>query len=357
MTLVITAVTHAPWILPMRQPFVTAQGHKTVSRNLLITITLADGAGRRRAGRGEASSSLAWPGDTMPAMRRCVEAAARRLVGASPAAAWRHLHDAWTEPDARPAALGAVECALASAEAAAAGVPLWRALASSVAGRPAARPRSVATSVTISAWPALVAEGAARAAMQRGFRSFKVKVTGADPQNDLARLMAVHRAAPRAELLVDANQGFTPRAALAFARAMRLLRLPVALFEQPVARDDLDGLAQVARDSGLPVAADESVCRPAEARRLIARRGAQVINLKLAKSGLLGAREIIRLARRARVRLMLGCMAESAVGLAPSVHLACGSGVFHYIDLDSHLLVDGPSTTAFRTRGPRLSVA
>ncbi|MBI4227609.1 MAG: dipeptide epimerase [Candidatus Omnitrophica bacterium] len=352
---VIAAVTHAPWNLPLRQPFVTARGRKTVSQNLLITVTLAGGS-RRWTGRGEASASLAWPDDAQPAMRQCLHALSPRLIGAPARRAWHDLREAWSAPNASPAALSAVECALATAEAAAAGLPLWRALASRMVGV-ATRPRPVMTSLTISAWPVSMAEAAARAAARRGFRRLKVKVTGANPDDDLARLMAVHRAAPRATLLVDANQGFPPRGAIAFARAMRLLRLPVALFEQPVPAADVEGMAQVARARVVPVAADESVRRPAEARRLLAEGGASVINLKLAKSGLLGAREIIRLARRARVDLMLGCMAESAVGLAPSVHLACGSGAFRYIDLDSHLLVDGPKTTAFRTRGPRLSVA
>ncbi len=353
---VITAVTHRPWNLPLRQPFVTARGHKTLSRNLLVTVTLSDGPRRQTHGHGEASASLAWPDDSQPAMARCLTRVGPELIGLPVTAAWRRLHDAWNTADARPAALGAVECALATAEAKAAGVPLWRQLARQVAGVQGRR-RSVTTMLTISAWPVPVAERATREAARRGFRRLKVKVTGTAPEDDLARLVAVHRAAPHAALLVDANQGFTAQGALAFARAMQRIRLPVILFEQPVSRDDLDGMARVARESGLRVAADESVCRPADARRLIRRRAAHIFNLKLAKSGLLGAREIIRLARRARVGLMLGCMAESAIGLAPSVHLACGSGLFRYVDLDSHLLVAGPRTPAFRTDGPRLSVA
>lgn len=356
MTLTLVALTAEPFTLPLRQPFVTARGEKTVSRNLLITATLTDGR-RRWIGRGEASSSLAWPDETVPAMRRSVQALAANAVGRTPAAAGRGIGQCWHDSATSAAALSAVECALASAEAAALGVPLWRWLAQRLTGRAPMCPRPVTTSVTISAWAPTMAETAARAAARRGFRWLKVKVTGDDPQGDLARLMAVHRAAPYAELWLDANQGFTATEALAFARAVRILRLPVTLFEQPVPHGDLDGMARVTRDSAIPIVADESVRRPADARRLIARRGARVINLKLAKSGLTGAREIVRLARRARLGLMLGCMAESAVGLVPSVHLACGSGAFRYVDLDSHLLVDGPSTRAFRTQGPRLSVA
>ena len=70
-----------------------------------------------------------------------------------------------------------------------------------------------------------------------------------------------------------------------------------------------------------------------------------------------GALEIIRLPKKTDTRLMIGCMAESAARLWPSVALACGTDAFHYIDLDSHLLVASPPGPAgFQTRGDRLSV-
>ena len=101
--------------------------------------------------------------------------------------------------------------------------------------------------------------------------------------------------------------------------------------------------------------ADESARSVEEARRLIRRKTVSAINIKLAKSGLSGAREIIRLARPAGVRLMIGCMAESAVGLSHSVALACGSGAFDFVDLDSHLLVVSPHCRlGFSAHGPRL---
>ena len=348
----IRAVTVRPLHLPLRQPFITSRGQKTVSRNLLVTVTFADGT----VGLGEASESLAWPEDSPQAMQRCLTQIIPRLIGQSPAGAWRRLRQAWTSAGASPAALSAAECAMASAEAASQGVPLWRWCAQRLGTRPR-RPRTIATSLTISAWPPAAAGRTARWAAAHGFRQLKVKVTGRDPDQDLMRLVAVHRAAPRATLLVDANQGFAVRHAIAFSRAFRQFRLPVVAFEQPVPYDDLEGMAQLTRDAGVPIVADETVRTLADARRLAARRSAHVINVKLAKSGLIGALDIIRLATTHRLGLMIGCMAESAVGLAPSVHLACGTGAFRYVDLDSHLLVKNPAgRPAFTTRGPRLSV-
>ena len=346
-------ITDHPLWLPMRQPFVTARGHKTVTRNRLLTIRLTDGS----AGAGEASESLAWPNDSPARMRRCVTALRPRLVGQTLPGAWRQLRDAWCQPWASPAALSAFECALASAEARVGGIPLWRYFAHRL-GQRRAHPRVVHTSLTISAWPATVAARAARRAAAQQFRLLKVKVTGRDPDADLMRLVAVHHAAPASRLIVDANQGFSAPQALFFARVMRRFRLPVVAFEQPVRYDDLEGMAMLTREAGTPIVADESVRTPHDARRIIARHAAHILNLKLAKSGLLGTLEMMRQAQRRRVRLMIGCMAESARGLGPSVHLACGSGAFHYVDLDSHLLVKNPpGAVGFLARGPTLSVS
>ena len=82
-----------------------------------------------------------------------------------------------------------------------------------------------------------------------------------------------------------------------------------------------------------------------------------MINVKLAKCGLFGALEIIRRSKIAETRLMIGCMAESAIGLSPSVALACGTGAFDFADLDSHLLVISPACRpGFSTHGAKLSV-
>ena len=341
----IASIELIPWNLPMRRTFVTARGSKSVSRNLLVVVRLEDGT----VGCGEASASLAWPDQTQSAMKRALAPLAQRAIG-TPIARWRQpAEQAWEAVPRFPTAAAALECALLNAYARSSGISLWKWFGG--------KNRSVTTSLTISAWPPEVAARAARGAYQSGFRKLKIKLTGRNVEEDLDRLRAVHRAAPRAELWLDGNQGFTPSRAILFCARARREVLPVRLFEQPVHRQDLEGLAQVERKTGIPVAADESVRSPDEARALIRCRGVSAINVKLAKSGISGALEIVRLAQKAGLRLMIGCMAESAVGLFPSVALACGTGAFHYIDLDSHLLVvSPPGETGFTSRGARLSI-
>lgn len=329
----------------MRRPFVTALGSKQASRNLLVVLRLSDGT----AGYGEASASLAWPDQNRPAMEKALAPLMRGMLR-RPLSGYRRLAEETFEAIPRfPTAAAAMECALLDAYTRSRGISLWKWFGG--------KRRSVATSLAISAWPSAVAATAARHAAKQGFRHLKVKLTGSDLDADLKRLLAVHRAAPKAALWLDGNQGFTLKEALLFCRAVRDRRLPAALFEQPLPRAQWASFREIERAGGIPVVADESARSVDQALQLIRRKAVSAVNVKLAKCGLAGAQEIIRAAKKSGVRLMIGCMAESAIGLAPSVALACGSGAFEYVDLDSHLLSVPPRCRpGFSTRGPKLSV-
>src|SRR5262249_4558840 len=96
---------------------------------------------------------------------------------------------------------------------------------------------------------------------------------------------------------------------------------------------------------------------PADAVRLVQETQVQGINIKLMKSGINGALDIIAIARAAGRELMIGCMLESRRGIAASLALACGTGAFDYVDLDSHLLLNEEGENPyFRQEGPALKV-
>jgi L-alanine-DL-glutamate epimerase-like enolase superfamily enzyme len=107
----------------------------------------------------------------------------------------------------------------------------------------------------------------------------------------------------------------------------------------------------------MPVLADESVLTAADAVRIFEAEAADGVNIKVAKSGLLGALDIIHIAQRFKKQLAIGCMEESKLGLAASVRLACGTGAFDWIDLDSVFLLDSALPRGgFLMKGPKLSV-
>ena len=214
--------------------------------------------------------------------------------------------------------------------------------------------RELETDLTLSAASPPVAGAAAARASAEGFRFLKLKV-GTGPAQDIRRALAVRDSAPGAKLILDGNQGLDASQALRLAEQCAKRGLRVVLFEQPLQRDDLQGMAWLRRRSPFPIAADESVRSAREAFQVLDREAADVINVKIAKTGLQESLEIVSLAKAAGKRLMIGCMRESLRGLAASAHLACGTGAFDFVDLDSdHLLAGAAPTAEFVRSGPIL---
>jgi L-alanine-DL-glutamate epimerase-like enolase superfamily enzyme len=174
------------------------------------------------------------------------------------------------------------------------------------------------------------------------FPAIKVKL-GAP--GDVENLKRVRRRFP-GRLQVDANAAWNA------ADAVRVLReiepLGIELVEQPVARGDLDGLRWVRDRSPIPVFADESCHRLPDVALLAGR--VDGINLKIMKTG--GIREMLRMIHAARahgMKVMLGSMVESSLGLTAAAQVA---PLADYLDLDGHwLLAADPFDGAPRERG------
>lgn len=174
-------------------------------------------------------------------------------------------------------------------------------------------------------------EMARQAAAAARYGTLKIKL-GSD--DDVARLAAVRAARPDASLRVDANAGWSTDEAVRLIE--RLERFGLELIEQPVRRDDFAGMGYVQAHTSIPVVADES-CQSLADVEALARAGVRGINLKLMKAGGLGPG--LRMARRAKqlgMRLMLGCMIETSIGVTAMAHLA---GLADWLDLDGPLLI------------------
>ena len=215
------------------------------------------------------------------------------------------------------------------------GVPLWRLFGLS--------PEAPPTSFTIGIDSLDGTRDRARRA--KDFRALKVKVGGAE---DLARLEAV-REESRAPLRVDANEGWTLE--LATELMPELIRLDVEFVEQPFPADDVDSFRALRELSPrLPVVVDEGCHDLADVAP--AAGYADGINVKLAKSG--GVREAVRMIHAARalgLRVMLGCMVESQLAVAPAAAIA---SLADWVDLDGHLLLSEQPFTGLRFEDGRV---
>lgn len=197
------------------------------------------------------------------------------------------------------------------------------------------------TDITISVNdPEEMAEDA-RQAVLLGYDTLKIKV-GKDSLMDLERIRTIRKAlGGKVKLRLDANQGWKPREAVGLIRRMEDDGLDIELVEQPVKAGDLEGLKYVTRHANTPVLADESVFSPQDALTIMQERAADLINIKLMKTGgIHQALKICALAEIYGMECMIGCMLESRLSVAAAAHLAAGRRIITRYDLD------GPSLCA-----------
>ncbi len=241
-----------------------------------------------------------------------------------------------------PAARAALDMALWDLAAREAGVPLVRLWGGEL--------RPLPTSVTIGVCSVEETLEAGRRWIEQGFRILKVKI-GEDVELDVERLRRLRAVlGTEVALRVDGNQGYTIEAARALLRGTADLHLE--MLEQPLDARDLDGLAELRRESRVPIVVDESARSPEEARAIIDRQAAHGINIKLMKcGGPSQARVIHDRAHAAGLSLMLGCNDETRVSIAAAAHLSVALPGVVYADLDGHMdLSRDPASGGFEIR-------
>ena len=177
-------------------------------------------------------------------------------------------------------------------------------------------------------------------AIEQGFETLKIKV-GKDPALDIERIKAIYAAVnERALIRLDANQGWTPKQTVSVLRELENSGVQLELVEQPVRGDDIEGMKYVTERIDTPVMADESSFGPKEAIELIRTRAADIINIKLMKTGgISNAVKIADIAGIYGVNCMIGCMLESSIGVAAAAHIAVAkASVITKVDLDTPAL-------------------
>jgi len=307
---------------PLASAFTISRGSK--SEAVVVIAELADGTHRGRgesvpyARYGETPDGIAAALEAMrPALRRGLDRAA--LQRAMPPGAARN----------------ALDCAYWDVNAKAAGCR-----AHELAGLAAPEPRVTAYTISL-ATPEAMAEAAERAAWRP---LLKVKLGGAGGgHDDGRRIAAVRRAAPKAELIVDANEGWDTESLADNLTACA--EAGVTLIEQPLAEGRDEALARIRRP--IPVCADESVhdCRSLDA--LTGKYDA--VNIKLDKTG--GLTEALALAAEAERRglaIMVGCMVATSLAMAPAMLVAQRARI---VDLDGPLLLATDRPDGLRYEG------
>ena len=291
---------------PIAGSFIISRGAKTEAVTVVVELRRGD-----HVGRGECVPYPRYgetPEETLKVLQAMGEAVSRgldrqTLQGALPAGAARN----------------ALDCALIDLEAKRSGQHAWTML-----GQP--EPKACTTAYTISLGSPETMAAASEKAAHRAL--LKIKLGG---DGDGERIAAVRRAAPKSELIVDANEAWTPsnleRNLAACAEA------GVTLVEQPLPAGWDEMLGRIRRP--IAVCADESVH---DRKSLDALRGRyDAVNIKLDKTG--GLTEAMAMADAATTlgfRIMVGCMVATSLSMAPAMLLTPRA---RFVDLDGPLLL------------------
>ena len=218
------------------------------------------------------------------------------------------------------AARNAVDCALWDLEAKRAGVRVW-----DLADLPAPEPVTTVYTLGVDE-PAIMGE---RARENSDRPRLKLKMTGDGA--DLERVRNIHKNAPNARLVVDANEGWSIEQYLEYAPQFK--ELGVEMIEQPLPSTDDEQLRGV--DRSIPVCADESCHDRATLPALVGKY--DMINIKLDKTG--GLTEALNLrdaAMKQGLSIMVGCMIGTSLAMAPGILVAQAATI---VDLDGPLLL------------------
>ena len=335
----IRSVTVEPLNIPLLEPFTIATGSVSEARNVLITVTLEDGS----VGYGESAPFSPSTGETqetaLAAARGCAT-----LIEGKDAAYWRTLSKLMRSVYfSQATALAGIEMALLDALTRSYGIPLYVFFGGAS--------NSVETDMSIPLVTPEHGYDLAKDIVARGITSIKIKV-GGNIIDDVARVEAIREAAPGLGLTLDANQGYTANEALLCLEALNDHDIRPLMMEQPVHKDDYEGLRYVTQHTTVPIAADESAYSAANVAHLIAMGAANVVNIKLMKCGFVEALDIAAVCRATHTQLMIGAMMESRLAISAAAHFVAGLGGFRYIDLDTPmLLADDPFTGGYEQRG------
>lgn len=161
--------------------------------------------------------------------------------------------------------------------------------------------------------------------VERGWRILKVKVGRLSPDEDVAMVRALREAVGDSiSIRADANQAYDLKTALRVTEQMAPYRLD--FMEQPVHMDDLDGMAEITRQSPIPIMADESAKSLESLAAIAKRRAADYVSIYIiGPGGILNSKKMASLAQAFRMRGYVGGALESVIGATAGLHLAASS--------------------------------
>lgn len=342
----IRGVTYREVVRPLRTTFSTSLGSKKVMSSVMVRVCLNDGS----VGIGECPTSLAIADETVPAIKSVIKEIIPFLKKRSAGDYTEVIPVLRARFPRNPMTISGLEVALFRAWISSNNIDEHSFFGGKLG--------FLETDITVPFARDVVFLGKwMNYAVNTGFSVFKIKVGGnLNEDNRLVERVVdyVKDHMPAFVFRFDGNQGFTTKSYLAFIDIVMKKGYPIELFEQPLPKTDYRGLKEITQRSPVPIILDETVFTVSDLTRVIDDSLGDGINIKVAKSGITESIKLYKLAKKAGLQLMIGCMTETMAGISAGINIAAGLGGFDYIDLDGvHFLHHGKNYGAIKLSGPR----
>ncbi|MFS0782595.1 mandelate racemase/muconate lactonizing enzyme family protein [Bacillus sp. 1P06AnD] len=316
--------------VPLVKPFKTALRTVLQAESIVVKIQCDNGI----TGWGEAPPTHVITGDSLPGIAGAIEQVLKPvLLGQNALHFEKIFHLIERSLVGNPSAKAAVDMALYDCLAQSANLPLYQYLGG--------YRNTLETDFTVSVnSPAEMGKDAESYCL-KGFNVLKVKVGKDEPLLDVERIKTIRQSVGKdVNIRLDANQGWSVKAAIQTIRKLEDSGLGIELIEQPVHREDIQGLRMVTNAVETPIMADESVFSLQDAFEVLKTRSADLINIKLMKcGGIQNALQINKMAELCGVECMIGSMIETKLGLTAAAHLAASQKNITRFDLDAALML------------------
>jgi len=346
----IKSITFKEIVRPMRMQFVTSLGKKRVIKSVIVKAELSGGS----TGMGEVPTSFVLPQETIPAIKKVLLRARAYLLQtpienhlAAIAGFREEFKDFFMT-------VSGLEVALFRAHLVSTGkseYEYW-----------GAKRKSLETDITV---PFIQERNALLSWLnyvrKKGFRIYKLKISGNIPEDkkflSLVYSYLNHNLSDFTVRL-DGNQGFNEKSALKLLDFIEERKFKAELFEQPFRKDDFSSFKRFKKRLSIPLILDETVFRAEDLEYAINEGLCGGVNIKIAKSGIYESAKILQIAKKYKLKTMIGCMTETFTGISAAVNFACGKNEFDYVDLDStHFLFQQKFSDHIKVEGPVFRIA
>ncbi len=341
---IVTGVSAHPLQLALRNPLTTSKRSYPVLEFIIVRATSDCGT----TGWGEARECVHITGETTAGILEAINTRLGPAVtGLNPEnleEAHRHMNTAMSR---NTAAKSAIDIALHDLAGRVFGLPV-----SAILG---GGPRGVVESskaVSVGETDAMIAEAGNFVAA--GFRTLKIK-TGVNASAELAAIAAIRdTVGPDIFIKLDANQGWSLPQASRFLAAAE--RHDIQIVEQPLPAWDLHGHAELRRRTPIPVMLDEGVHSPRDVLRAMEAGAADMINIKLIKTGGLSpARELVAVCAAAGLDCQIGTL-DTSIGSAAAVHLVHACPAIRFAEINGPTRLAGDIAAGFQVADGRAIV-